>query len=144
MLICICRAAADLVWFIWNISNFPVTWFLLISIFLKASFLLCSPDILDDRFVLVADTHIPGIFQISMEGEMERFTALPLDGIIRPIALAFDPIDSRVYWTDVRLGSFSRAFLNGTGQEVLGRAGVDGKMFDFEGNSVTLVFLWQY
>ncbi|XP_030837511.1 sushi, von Willebrand factor type A, EGF and pentraxin domain-containing protein 1 isoform X2 [Strongylocentrotus purpuratus] len=86
----------------------------------------CNVDIMEDNFVLVADTHIPGIFQISMDGPMTRFTALPLEDIVRTIALAYDPVETRVYWTDVRLGSFSRAHINGSGQETLGRSGVDG------------------
>ncbi|XP_063967314.1 sushi, von Willebrand factor type A, EGF and pentraxin domain-containing protein 1-like [Lytechinus pictus] len=86
----------------------------------------CTVDIMEDSFVLIADTHIPGIFQISMDAPMTRFAAIPLEDMVRTIALAYDPIDSMVYWTDVRLGSFSRAHLNGTGQETLGRSGVDG------------------
>ncbi|XP_072180611.1 uncharacterized protein [Diadema setosum] len=86
----------------------------------------CSVDIVEDNFILVADTHLPGIFQISLDSNVERFTALPLEGVVRPIALAYDYVENRVYWTDVRLGSFSRAYLNGTGQETLGRSGIDG------------------
>ena len=47
-------------------------------------------------------------------------TQLPISNkLLRPVALAYDPLDNRVYWTDVTLQVISRSFLNGSSQEVL-------------------------
>ena len=47
-------------------------------------------------------------------------TSLPIENIIsRPVALAYDLVDDRVYWTDVTRKAISRAFLNGSSEEVI-------------------------
>ena len=44
--------------------------------------------------------------------------SLPLSSIIsRPVALGYDPVDDRVYWTDVTRNTISRSFLNGSSFE---------------------------
>ena len=44
---------------------------------------------------------------------------LPLVGISRPVALGYDPVEDRVYWTDVTRSTISRSFLNGSMEEVI-------------------------
>nr|XP_050041186.1 low-density lipoprotein receptor-related protein 6-like isoform X1 [Dermacentor andersoni] len=44
---------------------------------------------------------------------------LPLRGLKHAIALDYDPVEGRVYWTDDELCLIQRAFLNGTGQEAV-------------------------
>ena len=59
--------------------------------------------------------------------------------ISRPVALAFDQDDDRVYWTDVTLKIICRAFRNGTGFEVLFDDGVgvaDGLTVDRAGGNL--------
>ena len=48
-------------------------------------------------------------------------TSLPLSPSIisRPVALGYDFLEDRVYWTDVILHTVSRSFLNGSMQEVI-------------------------
>lgn len=47
-------------------------------------------------------------------------TSLPLpNSLSRPVALAYDLIGERVYWTDVWRNTISRSFLNGSSQEVI-------------------------
>ncbi|XP_072019599.1 uncharacterized protein [Amphiura filiformis] len=48
-----------------------------------------------------------------------EFEALPLQNIGQPVAVDFDPVDHKVYWTDVRRRIISRAKLDGTEQEVV-------------------------
>ena len=43
----------------------------------------------------------------------------------KPIALDFDFLEEKVYWTDITLGTISRAYLNGSSQETLVRGGLN-------------------
>ena len=46
--------------------------------------------------------------------------SLPLPYYIsRPVALGYDVVEGRVYWTDVTRNTISRSFLNGSMQEVI-------------------------
>ena len=48
------------------------------------------------------------------------FTFLPLsNSLSRPVAVAYDFVEDRVYWTDVWRSTISRSFLNGSSQEVI-------------------------
>ncbi|XP_072018651.1 low-density lipoprotein receptor-related protein 6-like [Amphiura filiformis] len=46
-----------------------------------------------------------------------QFTLIPLQDVQRPVAVDYDPVEQRVYWTDVRKRTINRAFINGTAQE---------------------------
>ena len=47
-------------------------------------------------------------------------TALPLSSsIIRPMAIGYDVLEDRVYWTDVKRRTISRSFMNGSMFEVM-------------------------
>ena len=62
--------------------------------------------------------------------------SLPLaNSISRPIALAYDIVEDRVYWTDVISNTISRAFLNGSSQEVIH----DSKLVTPDGLAVDIV-----
>ena len=43
----------------------------------------------------------------------------------KPIALDFDFLEEKVYWTDITLGTISRAYLNGSSQETVVRGGLN-------------------
>ena len=43
----------------------------------------------------------------------------------KPIALDFDFLEEKVYWTDITLGTISRAYLNGSSQETVVRVGLN-------------------
>ena len=52
--------------------------------------------------------------------DSESLTSLPLSGMYgQPVALAYDVVEDRVYWTDVYMGAISRSFLNGSLQEII-------------------------
>ena len=38
-----------------------------------------------------------------------------------PIAVDYDSVESRLYWTDVSAKVIKRAFMNGTGEEVISK-----------------------
>ena len=48
-----------------------------------------------------------------------QLAPVPLQDVKQPLAVDYDPVESMVYWTDVELQTISRAFLDGTGQEVV-------------------------
>ena len=45
--------------------------------------------------------------------------------VSQPIALDFDFLEEKVYWTDITLGTISRAYLNGSSQETVVRGGLN-------------------
>ncbi|XP_066603816.1 low-density lipoprotein receptor-related protein 4 [Prorops nasuta] len=46
-------------------------------------------------------------------------TVIPVDHVQTAMGLASDAINETIYWTDVRAGTISKAFLNGTNQTVI-------------------------
>ncbi|XP_028410906.1 uncharacterized protein LOC114533567 [Dendronephthya gigantea] len=74
------------------------------------------------EFLMFADAGAGKIYQISLDSVDVKPTALPFDEntkITRPVALEYDWVEDRVYWTDATLRIICRAFRNGTGFEVL-------------------------
>ncbi|KAH6935216.1 hypothetical protein HPB50_004785 [Hyalomma asiaticum] len=57
--------------------------------------------------------------RISLDTPDYTDVVLPLRGLKHAIALDYDPVEGRVYWTDDELCLIQRAFLNGTGQEAI-------------------------
>ena len=67
--------------------------------------------------IFVADLRESKIWKASLD--TLDFMALPLDNTPNPVAVDYDPVDHKLYWTDVALKSISRANLDGTEQEVV-------------------------
>lgn len=59
------------------------------------------------------------IRSISLDTPDHTDVVLPLKGIKHAIAIDFDPIERRIYWTDDEVHVIRRAFLNGSNQEDL-------------------------
>lgn len=57
--------------------------------------------------------------RISLDTADYTDVVLPLRGLRHAIALDYDPVEGRVYWTDDELCLIQRAFLNGSGQEAV-------------------------
>uniref|UniRef100_A0A131YQ22 Low density lipoprotein receptor-related protein 5/6 n=1 Tax=Rhipicephalus appendiculatus TaxID=34631 RepID=A0A131YQ22_RHIAP len=57
--------------------------------------------------------------RISLDTPDYTDVVLPLRGLKHAIALDYDPVEGRVYWTDDELCLIQRAFLNGSGQEAV-------------------------
>ena len=69
--------------------------------------------------VFVADLSPPGILVAPTDTfNFTRIAGLE-SGLSRPVAIDYDSIDGMVYWTDIGNSTISRAFLNGTGLQVL-------------------------
>ncbi|XP_071798807.1 uncharacterized protein [Asterias amurensis] len=74
-----------------------------------------------DAYVLVSDLENGTIYKGSILQGLADLTPLPLVGLIRPVAVDFDPVEQMVYWTDVGKPSpkISRAHLDGSDQRTL-------------------------
>ena len=70
------------------------------------------------EFLLFADATNSRIMGFSPD-DSRSLTYLPLssDQISRPIALDYDVVEGRVYWTDISRNTISRCFLNGSSFE---------------------------
>ena len=93
------------------------------------------------EFIMFADADAGKIYQLQLDSFNVRPIAIPFDdktNISRPVALEYDWVEDRVYWTDVTLQIMCRAFRNGTGFEVLfDDVGVaDGLTIDLAGRQL--------
>ena len=90
---------------------------------------------------MFADADAGKIYQMQLDSINVRPIPVPFDentNISRPVALEYDKVEDRVYWSDVTLKIICRAFRNGTGFEVLfDDIGVaDGLTIDFAGRQL--------
>ncbi|XP_078689114.1 uncharacterized protein LOC144920665 [Branchiostoma floridae x Branchiostoma belcheri] len=88
------------------------------------------------QFLLYAKADEGQIMMLTMDLSMVARPVL-LDQGVRPVAVAYDPIEQRVYWSDVVTHTINRVFLNGTGSEVFmdstnGIASVEGLAVDWQ------------
>ena len=75
--------------------------------------------------MLFADAKRATIFKVSPH-DSGSVTSLSLPNIVRrPVALAYDVVEDRVYWTDVTRSTISRSFLNGSSFEEIFHRNVD-------------------
>ena len=59
--------------------------------------------------------------------------------ITRPVAVDYDPVEGKIYWTDVTLKLVARAFPNGSSVEVIAHNNVnnpDGIAVDYVGRNI--------
>ena len=71
---------------------------------------------------MFADADAGKIYQLQLDSINVRPIAIPFDdktNISQPVALEYDRVEDRVYWSDITLQIICRAFRNGTGFEVL-------------------------
>ena len=90
---------------------------------------------------MFADADAGKIYQMQLDSINVRPIAIPFDdntNIIRPVALEYDRVEDRVYWTDVTLRIICRAFRNGTDFEVLfdDVGAVEGLTIDLAGRQL--------
>ncbi len=80
-----------------------------------------------DGFLIVADKN-EGALVYSPLDNLE-YTTIPLANTGAPCGVDYDPVDQMVYWTDIEKKTISRAFLDGSGQEVLVDLGTDSRTY---------------
>ena len=92
------------------------------------------------KFILFADADAKSTNIISLD--VNYIISQPLfnhHGNQRPIALDFDPVEDRVYWSDVYLGRIFSAFANATSLKTLFHCNVqtpDGLAIDHVGRNI--------
>lgn len=92
------------------------------------------------KFILFADADAKSTNMISLD--VKYFVAQTLFdhlGNQRPIALDYDPIEDRVYWSDIAQGLIISAFRNATSRKILFRCNVlnpDGLAIDHVGRNI--------
>ena len=70
------------------------------------------------QILLYADYTKGRIMTVSPQDSGSLFP-LPISNISNPVALDYDVVEDRVYWTDVGKKTISRAFLNGSSHEII-------------------------
>jgi len=70
-----------------------------------------------DEAIFVADYQT--IYMASLRQPMKTRIRLPLKNLLRPIAIALDPFENRIYWTDLTNGVVGRSSINGKDQEII-------------------------
>ncbi|XP_033760426.1 LOW QUALITY PROTEIN: low-density lipoprotein receptor-related protein 4-like [Pecten maximus] len=58
----------------------------------------CTSQMLSDNFLVVSDSHQRHMYQIGLDDQSVH--AVPLSNVYRPIALDYDPIFEKLYWTE--------------------------------------------
>ncbi|KAK3698272.1 hypothetical protein QZH41_009502 [Actinostola sp. cb2023] len=78
-----------------------------------------------ERFLLFTESTFDNIYRIPIEtGSQNVAQRIPLLMLSKPTAVDFDPIEERVYWSDLNQRSIYRSFLNGSSQQrIVGRLG---------------------
>ncbi len=70
-----------------------------------------------DNFILVTDSSHDDVFMYSIK--TSEVSLIPIEIHSSPIAIAYNHLEQKIYWTDVATKQLRRASLDGTGQEVL-------------------------
>ena len=78
---------------------------------------LLVPGMVQDNFLLITDSKEGGLFQVDISAETAW--KIPVSHQSNPITVAFDPTDSKIYWTDVEAKVIKRCNLNGTDEELV-------------------------
>ena len=81
----------------------------------------------NDNFILVTDTYMHGIYQLDLTKHSQKVSALPLlDSVgTAPLGIGYDPVETKVYWSDAQENIIYRASLYGEMKEVVIRSGGD-------------------
>ncbi|XP_076457369.1 prolow-density lipoprotein receptor-related protein 1-like [Babylonia areolata] len=77
----------------------------------------CLSGFVNSDFVLVTDPTLGGIYQQFLY--LPTYYVIPVRHVQRPADVAYDVTTGKVYWCDLGLGVVSRAFLDGSRQEIV-------------------------
>ena len=93
-----------------------------------------------DKFLLFAEANSGEIYKVPLA--VPDIPCIPLrisTNISRPVAVDYDPIEGKVYWTDVTLEQVARAYPNGSDLKVIAQHNVinpDGIAVDWIGRNL--------
>ena len=90
--------------------------------------------------MLFPDAASGKIFKVSLAVTDTPCELLAIENnITRPVAIDYDPVDGKVYWTDVNMQQVTRAYPNGSDVEVIAKSIVvnpDGIAIDWIGRNL--------
>ena len=90
--------------------------------------------------MIYAEAYVGKIYKIPLAVPDTPCLPVGIDtNISRPVAVDFDPVDGKIYWTDVTLKLVARAFPNGSSGEVIAYNNVDtpdGLAVDYVGRNI--------
>ncbi|XP_067041700.1 uncharacterized protein [Acropora muricata] len=93
-----------------------------------------------DHFMLFAEANAGEIYKVPLDVTDTPCERLAIrDNISRPVAVDYDPVEGKVYWTDVTLKQIVRSYPNGSHLEVLATHNVinpDGIAIDWIGRNL--------
>ena len=86
------------------------------DLFVDSMHLFLSAD-----FALVGELNVLSIGSHISMAPMRTldFSSMELGSIGDPMGIAFDPVESKLYWTDKKKGTITRARLNGADRQVV-------------------------
>ena len=90
--------------------------------------------------MIYAEAYVGKIYKIPLA--VPDTPCLPLGietNISRPVAVDYDPVERKIYWSDVNLKLLARAFPNGSSVEVIAYNNVDtpdGLAVDYVGRNI--------
>ena len=90
--------------------------------------------------MVIAEAHVGEIYKVPLEVPGTPFLTLGIKrNILSPVAVDYDPVEGKIYWTDVTLKLIARAFPNGSSVEVIAHNNVetpDGIAVDYVGRNL--------
>ncbi|XP_031563420.1 uncharacterized protein LOC116298966 isoform X2 [Actinia tenebrosa] len=97
-------------------------------------FAKCCPDLLPGYAILVASQNTIWKAVINENQQKANVSRMPFtQGFMQVVAIAYDPKEKRMYWSDVMGQTIKRALMDGTGEETILRSNVhtpDGLYLD--------------
>lgn len=74
-------------------------------------------DSLPDGFLLFTDSYQKRIYRMDLNSQ--SYVTVPLTGHDKPIAIAYDYVDGRIYWTDVGTNQIRSGSINGNAEKAV-------------------------
>lgn len=90
--------------------------------------------------MIIAEAHVGKMYKVPLEVPDTPCSPLGINtNISRPVAVDYDPVEGKIYWTDVSKKLLARAFPNGSSVEVIVKNNVDtpdGLALDYVGRNI--------
>ena len=93
-----------------------------------------------EKFMVFAEAYAGEIYKVPLDVPETACSPLKITtNISRPVAVDYDPVEGKIYWTDVTLDLVARAFPNGSSVEVIAYNNVatpGGLAVDYVGRNI--------